>query len=338
MPIPRLARLAVVLVAGCAAAGEPSAPATAVVAKGSPRCSPQDCGTHSKALMECSFWWELNSDGLPNDNGAQIVSVHRADGTAIQLTTDGDRLVGIDPATHAVLAAHLGLTDTVIVVVVGGVTRTLQIVHVALAEEHFWVGAQDSIEGYDIVYTPLVDPLVPKKTRVIVFGKDRYEPVDKLVSVGPGTDGWMNFACKGGIVYEMHALGRTTAAQAPLGITTTLSERQSLLNAVTMNACGTGTSFTTLAEPITLSESQHLLPPTSPLQAMPVTYEAIWGPGGAVCLNVPRLANNAMQVGPKVAAIAAECGAALPTCSPAQLADFPSSGDVVTGNPAGSSP
>jgi len=286
--------------------------------------------------MECSFWWELHSDGLPNDNGARIVSVHRADGTPMTLFADVDRLRGIDPVTHAPLADHLELTDTVIVVVIGDVTRTLQITHVALADEHFWVGTQGRIEGYDIAYTPLIG--APVSSRVIAFTGDRYDPLDKLVSIGPATDGWINFACKDGIVYDMHALGHTTAAQTRLGIATTLSERQSILYALTMTPCGTGTSFTTLTEPITLSESQHLLPPTSPLQVMPATYESIWGPTGAVCLNVPRLANNLVQLGAMIAGITAECGAALPACSTAQIANFPASGHVLTGNPVGSSP
>jgi hypothetical protein len=336
MPNPRVARLAVVLVAACSSDPAPDRTGTGVVLIGGSGCSPSVCGDLNPMLLDCAYFSRLSSTGLPNDHGVKIVSVVRADGTAMRLIAELDRLRGVHPVTGAALADHEALVGTVITVSVADSLQHIVIDRVTAQGAHFWVGAQSSIETYDLSYTvPGVSGPPVTMLRVIAFTGDSYDPISKQVTIG--TRGWINFACPGSITAKMHLIGHTSAAAQRLGITTTLAKRQSVLNAFTMNACGTGVVFTSASEPITLSESQHLLPPTSPLQAPRVTVEAIWGPDGAVCLDVPRLANSAAMVGVMANAIEAECGAALPSCS-ALIADWPAYGSALTGNPAGSSP
>ena len=174
------------------------------------------------------------------------------------------------------------------------------------------------------------DPTNPM-VRAIVFTGDNYDPVTKQITLGPATRGWMNLACRKSAPYKMHLIGHTTAAWARLGIWTPIDKRRAMLNAWTMNACGTGAAFTTQGTPITLTESQFLLPAASPYQVAPVTTEAIWGPDGAVCLDTPRVPSGT-TLAQQTANIKAECQTELPSCS-AMLVTWTNSGSVLTGTP-----
>jgi hypothetical protein len=334
----RVAKLAVVLVAACASGTEPERTGSGVASVGGSGCNPKVCGGLNPLLLDCVYFSRLSLAGLPNDHGVKIVSVRRADNTPMRLIADLDRLRGVDPVTGAVLAEHEALIGTVIHVSVAGSLQQIVIDHVTAAGARFWVGAQSRIETYDLSYTVPGSSGPPLTLlRAIVFTGDSYDPITKQITIGPATQGWIHIACPDSIVAKMHQIGHTSAASQRLGIVTTLAKRQAVLNAFTMNACGTGVVFTSPDEPITLSESQHLLPPTSPLQVPAVTVEAIWGPDGAVCLDVPRLANSSAAIALMVSAIAAECGAALPSCS-ALTGNWTTHGSALTGNPAGSSP
>lgn len=327
----RCALFAVVF-AGCMT---PPTTGDSVAALNGDRCMPNVCGTHSQALLECTYFWELSANGLPNDLGVHIVAAQRADGTAMRIIAEGDRLRGVHPVTGAALADHAQLEGTVIIVMTGTSTRTITIERVV--NEQFFVGSQPAVEAYGLAYTP-AEGGAPLHVRVIAFTGDRYDPLTKLVTVGPSTDGWINFACRNTTRYRQHLIGYTEAAQSKLGITTTLSQRQAMFNALSGNACGTGRTWTDDAEPLTLSEQKMMLPPTSPYQVAPATYEAIWNADGAVCMNTPRLATTPAMVTETLSWMANECGAPIPACTSGMLARWPRYGDVVTGNPPGSTP
>lgn len=303
--------------------------------KGNDRCMPNVCGTRSQALFECTYFWELSSNGQPNDVGVHIVAAQRSDGTSMKIVAVGDRLSGVHPVTGAPLADHAQLQGTVIIVMAGVSTRTITIERVV--NERFFVAGQPNVEAYELAYTSETGG-APLHVRVVAFTGDRYDPLSKLITVGPSTSGWINFACKNTTPYRQHLLGYTEAAQSKLGITTTLSQRQGVLNALSGNACGTGRTWTNDAEPITLSESKLMLPPTSPYQVAPATYEAIWNADGAVCMNIPRLATTPAMVNETLGWMANECGAPIPACTSAMLTSWPLFGDAVTGNPPGSTP
>lgn len=338
MPMSRVATLAVVLVAACASASDPEPTGSAVASIGGSSCNPRVCGGLNPQMLDCVYFSRLSSIGQANDHDVAIVSVRRADNTPMRLVAELDRLRGVHPTTGVVLAEHKDLVGTVIQLVQAGAPAQIVIDQVHAAGAHFWVGAKSAIETYDLSYT-VPGSGAPPKTLLgaLVFAGDTYDPITKQVTIGPATKGWINIVCPDGVLARMHQIGHTTAAGQRLAITTTLAKRQSVLNAMTMNACGNGVSFHAPGEPLTLSESQLLQLPSSPLQEPPVTVEAIWGPEGAVCLGVPRNANTAAAVAAMVNAIAAECGAPLPSCS-SMLLNWTSHGSALTGNPAGSSP
>jgi hypothetical protein len=354
MPMLRVAALAAVLaVPACVPPDDLASGAVVQANIADPQCPQDDCGNGNSPVINGVYFWMLSSFGLGNDQGVKIASVEKYDGTAMRLIADGDRLRGIHPVTNAALADHKALENTRITVSVGGLLYRIRIGYVTSSStsppaddhEHFWVGTRSAVEAYDFYYTPLSDPNrreTPLCTplandpenpgiRAIVFTGDNYDPVTKKITLGAVTNGWMNIACQKSAPYKMHLIGHTTAAQARLGIKTSLDKRQAMLNAWTMNACGTGTAFTIQGTPITLTESQFLLPAGSPYLMAPVSTEAIWGPDGAVCLDTPRVPSGT-TLDDQLANIQDECGV-LPSCSP-MPATWTSAGSVLTGIPA----
>jgi hypothetical protein len=132
----------------------------------------------------------------------------------------------------------------------------------------------------------------------VVFEGDRYWPANLTVTDSdtdtPGT--WFNVACAGSLPSKMHLTRRTFAgAQDPGNLIPVppLDERQAFVNMWSADYCGDGMSFTATGHPIRIRDLAN---------SMRVDYqvgfndddvgpiEAVWGPSGALCLTVPRLA------------------------------------------------
>jgi hypothetical protein len=295
------------------------------------------CGGNSP-VVDGVFFWRLHLGGLANPEGVVITDVRAPGWIPMRLElVDGDRLRGVDPTTGRLMLEHEGLEGTTIAVSVGGTSQTITIRSVGA--EAFWVGGAQ-VETYDFVYRPAGDPQTetalcsegdgdPGKLHALVFGGDLYHPRTKNIMLVPMTSGWVNIACGESAVYKMHKIGYTTAAQARLGISTTLSQRKAMFNAWTANVCGTGRSFTEPGEWIALRERFNLLPSTSPYLVPTQSYEAIWDADGAVCLDIPRLGDA-----PGIRSeIQAECGGTLPPSCSGLLHSWTTNGDVLTGNP-----
>jgi hypothetical protein len=284
--------------------------------------------------------------GLPNPQGVQITSVHK-NGVNGQLElVHGDRLRGVGPSGPV---PSNWLPGTRIGVLVNGAPYEIRIA-AASPSEQFWVGAQLPIWRYKLYYSSPAHPHKPEQLLcseadrgpdmmyAIVFGGDLYDPDTHAITVGPETDGWINIACTGSAIYKMHKIGYTEAAQARLGIPTSPDQRRAMLNAWTSDVCGTGRAFTHQGEPITLRESLGLLPGGSPYVApvAPPSREAIWGPGGAVCLDTHRLDEPGLTEAERAElydAIGEECGGTLPPPCSSLPAPWSAHGSVVTGNP-----
>jgi ADYC domain len=315
-------------------------------------CPPDGCGDNSPVINGVYFW-ELNllSQVGPVDEpgSVKVISAHRADDVPMQLrlAADGDRLLGVDPVTDAVLAEHGSLHGTKIEVSVNGAQYEIEInLREIIQSEQFWVGPEQvPIESYLFLYRPLgVDtrpiPLCseydddPNQLRALVFGGDRYDPITKKVRVGPETDGWINIACLNSAIYKMHKIGHTSAAQTRLGKVTTLNQRQAMLNAWTANVCGDGASFTQPGEPLKLAESLDWLrdEPGSYLDPLDTTetesVEAIWNESGAVCLTTPRRLAEEPTI---CSDLAKRCQP--PVCTEEQIDSWKKYGHVITGNP-----
>jgi hypothetical protein len=289
------------------------------------RCPAQKCGTHTALMCEDR-----------SHEVATIVAVRAADGRPMRLVADVDRLVGVQ-ISGALIADHRALEGTVIAWSAGGIHQDVRIDRVTLASdpaaEHYWVGAQDGMETYDFSYT-VQTPGGPQTeaVRAVAFGGDHYDPMTQRITASSSTDDPV-IGCKPGPLHKLHLLGHTTAASTRLGIRIRDVKQQAMLNALTMNACGTGRTFGTPGDPITLSESQSLLPPSSAYQVHPASIEAIWGPNGAVCLDTPRHTSGTTSA-TRLHEIAAACGPATPPrCTDAIRNSWTDHGDVLTGNP-----
>jgi hypothetical protein len=176
-----------------------------------------------------------------------------------------------------------------------------------------------------------------------VFEGDRYDPVTKQVTTGAVTKGWYNLACMGGAPAKTFRMRATTASSdpfAPKPITTTLDQRQSLFNLWTANYCGDGTPFTVPGEPLFVRDEKSWIPLSSAWSWEKETqldsYEAVWGPEGAVCLDLPRRDDTAPGYR---AVIQKHCDGVdhdLPLCGTAFPDQWQTSGAYASANPKGS--
>ena len=172
---------------------------------------------------------------------------------------------------------------------------------------------------------------IRRRSTALVFRGDIYNPVTKQITIGMPTLGWANIACADSALYKMHRVGYTTPAENRLGIDTTRDQRQAMLNAWTANVCGTGESFTEPGEEILLRESLGVFnvdPYNAWTAASPV--EAIWGPGGAACLDTARLEEHDEDIYKK---IRDACGGALPPSCSTLGGMWTDHGSVITGSP-----
>lgn len=354
MLIVRLAVLALLLSVSACLHPDDVDSARVVQAVGPPQCDLDDCGAGNSPVIDGVYFWHLNSDELPNDHGVSITSVEK-NGIPMRLVAEGDRLRGLHPVTGLPLFDHTQLENTRIHVSVNKKPYVIKISYVSPSwaeDESFWIYPYGKIEAYDFTFTPVFEegrerPLCSlaqeddpdnSMIRAIVFSGDRYNPATKEITDAAPNSGWMNIACKDGAPYKMHLSGHTRVANHRLGITTSLAKRRAMLNAWTMNACSTGTAFTVAGTQITLTESQHLPGQwPAPFQNNPVTYESIWGPLGALCMNVHRLVEDPSYE--KLESdMVTECGGALPPSCESIIGndnwdDFERFGYVLTGNP-----
>lgn len=310
----------------------------AAVEPGSP-CDVDACGNGNSPVIAGVWFWKLNWLGRPNDpddpGSVRVTGVFSKNNVEMVLLADGDRLVGYNKAAWDAgikikQAEGKDLGDTQIHVALHDRNYWIRIEYVAAADGGprtvpFWVPmppGSKPVELYRFFYRPdppgnmtvwtqlcqrpAGEPPEPGEQWLdaIAFTGDLYDPATKDITAS-GTDGWMNIACYMGAPYKMHLMGRTTVAGNKLGLSTSIDERKSLLNAFTMNACGTGKAFTVQGTKIRLKSRRNLdaagyLPEVKAL-------EAIWGPDGALCLGHHRLATSKASDAARRAEIAAEC-------------------------------
>jgi hypothetical protein len=305
-------------------------------------CGVDVCGNSVPELDEIEF---LALDvgtvpGRPNPEGVRIIGVHDKDGVPMRLElAGGDRLRGVDPATGSVISEGPSLVDTRIKVAVNGKLYKIRI-GAAAPTERFWAGARSLIWAYELYYHQLAGDPQPERplcsagsgrpdlVGAVVFGGDLYDRATGAITVGPATNGWMNIACAGGAIYKMHKTGHTSAAQARLGIATTVAQRRAMLNAWTLNVCGTGEAFTRKVE-FRLRDSLGVFS-AAPYDAPMRSREAIWDQDGAVCLDTDWLEKFDPGIHAK---LRMACGDAVPPSCRGLRGDWTARGHVLTGNP-----
>ena len=318
-------------------------------------CPPKECGTNSSVVDGVHFY-ELHWGGVPNSDGVSLIGFQNLPAGATRLDVNKNELVAKN-AMGVVVASGPQLIGSGFTLDVAGTVHLLRIIdfHRTLRYHAFDDGTP--IMSYTFAY-PVVTPMgtawKPLCTvedladgaaslDAIVFEGDRYDPVTKAVTTGVVTKGWFNLACLGGGPGKQFRMRATYASSNPAaGIISTLPQRQSLFNVWGANYCGDGKAFTIPGEPLRIRDRASGIPLTSgwswQKEADLDSYEAIWGPHGAVCLNTPRREDSAPGFRALIADHCKSVGQELPYCD--ELKEFPaqweSNGSYFTANPLGS--
>lgn len=319
-----IALLAAALAAGCL---EPPAPPAAHASVAQPagndpdECPALGCGSNSSVIDGLGFH-DLSLAGLPNAQGLVYTgATHPELGAVNVYVTDGQ--LGVQRGASvlqgaAVVGLELAIHDT-------DRQRDYALRVVSAAPVPFWHVQPGLAWTYEIKWraarsqrlTPLcanptyVVPPMMDTHRVVVFEGDRIDAERKEVT-SDHQRSWINIAC-GGTAPAKLFLTRFTWASRP-GVPTPLAQRTALLKLFTADYCGHGRSYTFAGEPLLWNLPGALAWYQTPA---PDALEARWGPGGAICLEAPRLLEttnqDARDMYPDIAAtIAAECE--IPVC------------------------
>ncbi len=140
----------------------------------------------------------------------------------------------------------------------------------------------------------------------LVFEGERYDIETKAItstSAAPFVS-WFNIACAGSLPAKMHLARRTSVAQSPPTFNLTIDDdRQAMARMWAADYCGTGRTFTKTGLKLRIRDRQTFsifqdgwLAHIQPLSYSDANstesgfrYEAVWGAGGAVCLETPRM-------------------------------------------------
>lgn len=143
----------------------------------------------------------------------------------------------------------------------------------------------------------------------VLLSGERYDwPGKSVIASGAQGRDWFNIACVGNGLYKTKLMGYDPEPPTASPYTTTADERQAALKMITADYCGTGTSFTASGTALQWRNADNW---SYNSVGSGAALEALWDADGALCLNEPRLGQDA------AAAIAAECAIAnkvLPPC------------------------
>jgi hypothetical protein len=294
-------------------------------------CDPMGCGVNGIWLGGNIAFHELHAgvhdnlnftDAELNSAGLKIVSFKSANGTALRLRINGDELVG--ETENGRIVDGRRLVGAKIHLKGSPFSFTLKIESYDCVE--FWAGSQypnrsgnlvppkdkktcskNEVPVYTINFTidgidktasvcgPDVVSEQPLVGRSVIFRGDRYLGVvggpAQITETG-ANDSWFNVACAGTAIAKLH-LNRHTLASGDNRHVTNVEQRTALLRMLTADYCGNGRLFT-----VNGHELRYRFRQSWPLEYPQYSHrdlhsiEATWNQNGAVCLNVPRLADR----------------------------------------------
>jgi ADYC domain-containing protein len=211
---------------------------------------------------------------------------------------------------------------------------------VSLQDLHFWEGAPQPVEAYELTYLRIdppdpggtatdvcsgqgtsSDPLWGGVPHAAILFADEYIDVDHA-AIGQPRPGMFHIGCPGSTHARMHLSRHTRPSDHDGQFPTTLDQRLAMLKMFSADYCGTGQRFTTDNYPLRWLDNTGWTQPAldlDPKHGQITSIEAIWGPEGAVCLDTPR----------KVSRDQVPC--ALPTCQ--DVASWAAQGHVISANP-----
>lgn len=276
-----------------------------------------DVGTEAQAKGGCPLWgcgenspvintWdfhELNAYGVANTAGVKLHGLWKG-GIEYQPRVTGAVLEGFPKSGVGPVLQGAALAGSYFdVQTPDGVHYQILITKVS-NNVGYWIAPDSPNETYELLYTksdtpsaarPLCknppgehDPeghLWTNAYEAFLFTGDRYSTRNFTVTTDERvTEGWFSIGCAGSALAKLH-LNRHTAAGSTPSYQSTQAQRQAMLKMYVADVCGTGFASTKQGEPLRW-ENQ---PGWDTLPGVISSYEAIWGPQGAICLDTHRL-------------------------------------------------
>jgi hypothetical protein len=320
-------------------------------------CVEEECGSNS-TVIDGVYFWESNFLHKVNSEGVTLLGFENLPAGAVALTVDRDRLRAVTATGHMLSDP---VTDSRLRFDVNGVIYVVEITAVHNDVHYIANQAPNPLETYKLTYTSLITgrdntPLCETAEvgegeasfDAFFFEGDRYDPITRDVIHGSETKGWFNIACLGGAPAKTLQL-RAAIASNPAAAKVDTKRFQAAFSMWSAEYCGDGTPYTVPGEPLRVKDRAGWIPPlsgwswASPVGSPggPSSYEAVWGPDGAVCLDTPRRADNYDGADGELAAkIRAHClevdeKKVLPPCtdSNGKLIDWQAAGYYLTANP-----
>jgi hypothetical protein len=296
------------------------------------RCGATGCGVNGPDT-DGHGYGELHAGGEVNELGYYISHVAGPSGKRLSLSVANSELVGRSGPGRILSGSDLvGAVITVRNVQARDVYWTLRVVEYTDVTP-YWVGPAETIPSYRFAASASggletnlcsdgVDDDYEQLHHAFVFEGDRYDRERKTVSQGTLGSGWFNIACTGSTASKLLRLRHAQIA-ADGDLVTEPAQRQALYKAIVGDFCGTGEALTEPGVPLFLR-----LPPGWDWNfgCYVTSHEATWSAGGALCVDVYRLADD-----PELAARLEACG--IDACTSDMLTSYWEYGWTRTSNP-----
>lgn len=266
-------------------------------------CPEEKCGSNS-TVIDGVYFWEAKLNAT--SQGVTLLGFENLPQGAVKLDVDRDRLVAVNGSGQHMTASiegsqlRFGVNNQTYLVTIEDVHHNVTYI------ANHTIGV---IETYRMIYTSLITgssetPLCETQVAeagvaiddAVVFEGDRYDPVTRDVIHGADTKGWFNIACLDGAPAKTYRL-RATMATTPAAPKIDTDRFQAAFSMWSADYCGDGSAYTVPGEPLLVKDRADSISPSSgwswgPKTKQPSSYEAVWGPNGAVCLDTPRRADN----------------------------------------------
>jgi hypothetical protein len=291
-------------------------------------CDEWGCGSNSAWLGENITFHELDANGSENDHHLAFVTSEFRDASwnTMSLMVYRDRLEGTHSDGSPVVDAGLVNASMLLKRDLGGGAFAYYRLRIAgMSTTYFWDAQPSmspgpvpppSVPYYNFRYSQVAEPSDPPDVKneaplcspasdawgsvsgnALIFRGDRYDAALKREWETGVKDTWFNVACAGTAIAKLHFLHHTLAGEYdPLTGSdndryTTPDQRQTMLKLITADYCGTGYSYTQNGTPLRYywATAAHRWHSPYPPDGGPDYWEAIWNPGGAICLSKPRL-------------------------------------------------
>jgi hypothetical protein len=262
-----------------------------------------DEGPSTSALAAMPFDESLEQSSQDNFAGVRLLHL-RKNNHYYRADVEGHRLVALDHNGVVQLSAQ-DLEGSALVVELPGGERAFAHIVEFRRDLPFWISPDDTIEAFRIrwSYSPSYDSsaqdVCPSGTGdeedddtfyyATLFQGDRYDgDLKQVIATGHEAGTWFNVACFKSVASKM-LFNRHAEAGLKEGYKATTDQKQALLKMMTADFCGKGKSFTKTGTPLAWTNSLGW----QKLNLIePVSYEAVWGPDGAICLDDARLGNE----------------------------------------------